>query len=208
MQLQLSSNSVIIFILVLEVLSELENVFYCTYLTMFRCLFLVLVLSVQSCTFRDQNCSYTEDKRTYEPTQETISLDSIELNLKPEGKDQDNLHFCAYNTTSDTITISPVYCISNQSAPWVSMVIGRIDAFHKIIPPNKELSFMINLGLDSIEYRKECTYNITIKGKSKAKELLLYKSLKLGNRYKLNGETILEPDTIIFPISYIDNETK
>lgn len=66
---------------------------------------------------------------------------------------------------------------------------------------------MINLGLDSIKYRKECTYNITIKGKSKAKELLFYKSLKLGNRYKLNGETILEPDTIIFPISYIDNET-
>ena len=165
---------------------------------------LLIIILLPSCVNNHKNDSSTYRNEDEEIISMTMPVDSIELYLEPEGKDQENLSFYIYNSNSDTIIIYPTYYISNQSTPMTYMVIGKILEQPQKILPQKILSFKINLGLDSIEYCKKDTYNVTILGKNKNKNIFFYKSLKLGNRYKINGTTILEPDTVIFPISYIN----
>lgn len=165
---------------------------------------IILILLLLSCVRRHPNDSSFEGDVSQASISETIKLDSIELSQQPEGRDQDNLVFFVYNSTTDTITVFPTYYINNQSTPELNIVIGNSFEFPQIIPPQNDFVFKINLGLDSVEYRKNCTYNIRILGESKHSKIVFYKSLKLGNRYRLDGETILEPDTIIVPLLYLE----
>lgn len=173
---------------------------------MHRYIVIILILLFQSCTNNRHRDSACENNSNSEASMEPILMDSIEIEVKPEGRDQDNLTICIYNPTSDTICLHQTYYINDNSRKCSNnnMVIGRSAGIPALLFPHEEATFKVNLGLDSVEYRKESSYNLTIKGKSKNRNFLFYRILRLGNRYKMKDETILEPDTVIFPLSYIN----
>lgn len=168
-------------------------------------LVIILTLLSQSCINNSERDSDYENNSSYNVFMDTNYMDSIEIQVKPEGQDPDNLTICIYNPTSDTINLYHTYYINDKSIMDSIMVIGRSPEMPAHLFPHEEATFKVNLGLDSVEYRKNGSYYLTLKGKSKYRNFLFYKALRLGNRYKLNGETILEPDTVILPVSYIDS---
>lgn len=172
-------------------------------LVMYKYFIIIFLLVLLSCVNNNGNNQFPAKNDNSEFVTEPIMVDSIELNLEPEGKDQDNLIFSAHNPISDSIVLNPIYYINNVATPNSYMVIGNISELPVKLLPKQNVCFKINLGLDSVEYHKNFSYVLTIKGKTKDRNVLFYKKLRLGNRYKLNGETILEPDTVILPVSYI-----
>lgn len=163
----------------------------------------ILALLFQACMNNHTGNATCEDKSLSEVSKKTEWEDSIKINIKSENRDYENLTISIYNPTDDTIRLCQSYRIGNQND---SVVVSGINLeIPKMLFPREEATFKINLGLDSVEYRKECTYNLSIKGKSKKENVLFYRVLRLGNRYKLKGETILEPDTVIFPVLYIED---
>lgn len=166
---------------------------------------IILILLFQSCTNnRNGNSDYVNNGSNGGAIVANLT-DSIEIQIKPEGQDQDNLTICIYNPTSDTIGLHQTYYIKNKSIKDSIIVIGRNSEIPALLFPHKNVTFKVNLGLDSVEYQKDDFYNLIINGKSGKRNFLFYKVLRLGNRYKMNGKTILEPDTVILPVSYIDS---
>ena len=161
------------------------------------------MLVLLSCVDNNGNNQSPAKNDNSEFVTEPIMVDSIELKLAPEEKDQDNLILCAHNPRSDSIVLNPIFYINNMATPNSYMVIGNISELPDKLLPKQNVCFKINLGLDSVEYHKDSSYVLTIKGKTKDRNVLFYKALRLGNRYKLNGKSILEPDTVILPVSYI-----
>ena len=172
-------------------------------LIMYKYFIIIFLLALLSCVNNNGNNQSPAKNDNSEFVAEPIMVDSIELNLEPEGKDQDNLILCAHNSISDSIVLNPIYYINDIATPNSYMVIGNISELPDKLLPKQNVCFKINLGLDSVEYHKNSSYVLTIKGKTKDRNVLFYKKLRLGNRYKINGETILEPDTVILPVSDI-----
>lgn len=64
---------------------------------MIKYIVIILVLILQSCTGNHKSESSFERNLSHEIVSESTLPDSIELYLKPEGRDQENLFLCARN---------------------------------------------------------------------------------------------------------------
>ncbi len=167
----------------------------------YRVLICIILFLLQSCVKSNRDCNIEENISTNEVT--VNHVDSISISISEEN-DLDYLILNIHNPTNDIINLSPIYHICKTNGIDSCLLTGDIVNIPSVLKPDAKTVFRISLGTDSIEYNKKNEYIITVGGRSGDKEIIFYKKCHLGNRYKLNGKTILEPDTVILPISYID----
>lgn len=167
----------------------------------YKMLICMALFLLQSCVKGTGNCNNAGNTRKSDIKE--CQVDSINISISEE-KDLNHLTLSIHNPTSDTINISPIYRICKQQEVDSCMLIGDIAYMPPVLNPDARMVFRISLGLDSIEYSKKSIYIISIRGQSGEKEFVFYTKCHLGNRYQLHGENILEPDTVILPVSYID----
>lgn len=123
-------------------------------------IFMALFL-LQSCIKSNECGNIAEDVRSSEVKE--CHIDSIGISIS-EGNDLNHLILNIHNTTTDTVNISPVYCIGKDQENDSCLLIGDIADIPSVLKPGEKFVCTIGLGLDSIEYSKRSEYIITIRG--------------------------------------------
>lgn len=147
------------------------------------------------------SCNSKSDNGTIyiaENNRADTEIDSIIIKSLLPDIDDDSLIIELTNPYSDTITLDSEYKIISSNNDSV-LLHGYMPS--NIVIPDSSYTFKVSLGLDSIEYSKSQVYKFIFKGNCNGTNIIYHNTVPLGNRYKLNGETILEPDTIILATS-------
>lgn len=115
----------------------------------------------------------------------------------------DSIDVVLYNSYQDTIELQKTYCIYQEDTNELLMK-GSHPAIK--INPKSSCAFRISVGLDSIKYKKRKYYRFTFIGHSSEVDVVYSDIIMMGNRYKMKGVGILEPDTIYLPLSKIPDD--
>lgn len=156
-------------------------------------------------------CSSTSNKITEEDsTKESVNNEIVTDTIRISSLQTVDIFDCVdsidvvlYNSYQDTIELQKTYCIYQEDTNELLMK-GSHPAIK--INPKSSCAFRISVGLDSIKYKKRKYYRFTFIGHSSEVDVVYSDIIMMGNRYKMKGVGILEPDTIYLPLSKIPDD--
>lgn len=156
-------------------------------------------------------CSSTSNKITEEDsTKESVNNEIVTDTIRISSLQTVDIFDCVdsidvrlFNPYKEPLSLDKTYCIYQTDSNRL-LLKGSLPSI--IIEPESPCSFRISVGLDSIKYRKRKYYKFTFKAHSSNLEVIYYDTIMMGNRYKMHGKGILEPDSIYLPLLKISDE--